>query len=112
MTTTATSRPDASETIASTGAFTVDFRALVDALKTVALPTLGHKSLPVFSRVSAVVRLDEVVLTAYDLDVAVTVTLPARQTAPGRMLLEHSSVSKILAAAIKGCSRSDVTSSR
>lgn len=105
MTTTATRRPPIDEKSPSTGAFTVAHRDLVDALKTLALPTTGRKQMPVFSRALATVRPDHVELTTFDLDVAATVTLPATGTTTGRMLLDHPSLTKVLSAAVKGTTR-------
>jgi len=102
MTTTATRRQTADEKTPSAGAFTAGYRALVDALKTLALPAAGRKPLPVFSRVLATVRPDEIELTSFDFDTAATVTLPVTGATPGRMLLDHPSITKILSAAVKG----------
>lgn len=102
MTTTATRRQTADEKTPSAGTFTAGYRALVDALKTLALPAAGRKPLPVFSRVLATVRPGEVELTTFDFDTAATVTLPVTGAAPGRMLLDHPSITKVLAAAVKG----------
>jgi len=115
MTTFAIRRPGTEEKIPSTGTFTAGYRALVVALKALALPTLGRKPLPAFTRILAIVRTDHVELTTFDFDAAVTVTLPASDTNTGRMLLDHASLSKVLAAAVKGSTKAaadrlDVTS--
>ena len=102
MTTTATRRPATDEKIPSAGAFTADYRDLVAALKTLALPAAGRKQLAVFSRVLATVRPGEIELTTFDFDAAATVTLPVTGATPGRMLLDHPSLTKILSAAVKG----------
>ena len=39
---------------------------------------------------------------AFDFDAAATVTLPVTGATPGQMLLDHSSLTKILSAAVKG----------
>ena len=97
------------ETILSTGAFTVGYRALVDAFKTLSWATAGRRAMPVFSsRVRATVLADEVELCAFDGDNAVTVTVPATATTPGRMLLEHTSALKVLAAAVKGARKPEL----
>lgn len=108
MTTTATRRQMTDEKIPSAGTFTAGYRALVDALKTLAFPTAGRKPMPVFSRVLATVRPTEVELTTFDFETAVTVILPATGAAPGRMLLDHSSLTKVLSAAVKGSAKSIV----
>ncbi|MGL5823620.1 MAG: DNA polymerase III subunit beta [Nocardioides sp.] len=106
MTTTTSTRPSPNpETTPSTGAFTTSYRALVGALKTLALPTTGRKSLPVFTRIRATVRAGHLVLTTFDFDTAVTVTVPATGTTAGEMLLDHPSITKILSAAAKGLSK-------
>ena len=64
--------------------------------------------MPVFSRVLATVRPTEVELTTFDFETAVTVILPATGAAPGRMLLDHSSLTKVLSAAVKGSAKSIV----
>lgn len=108
MTTTATRRQTADEKTPSAGTFTAGYRALVDALKTLALPAAGRKPLPVFSRVLATVRPGEVELTTFDFDTAATVTLPVTGATPGRMLLDHPSITKVLSAAVKGSPKATV----
>ena len=94
--------------IPSTGALTTGYRGLAEALKTLALPAAGRKPLPVFSRILATVRADEIELTTFDFDTAATVTLPATGTRPGQMLLDHPSLTKVLAAAVKGSRKATV----
>lgn len=88
--------------VAGTGEFTVAFAEMVNALKTLALPASGRKALPVFNHVLVEVGPDEVVLSAFDYEVAVVVTLPATGTETGRMLIEHATFARVLAAAVKG----------
>lgn len=102
MTITATSTTPTELRCASTGAFTTDYRRLLDALKSLTLPTTGYKRMPVLSRVLATVGADEVTLSTFDFESAITVTLPVTDATPGRMLLEHAILSKILVAAMKG----------
>ena len=56
----------------------------------------------------ATVRPGEVELTTFDFDTAATVTLPVTGAAPGRMLLDHPSITKVLAAAVKGSPKATV----
>jgi hypothetical protein len=79
-----------------------------EALKTLALPAAGRKPLPVFSRILATVRADEIELTTFDFDTAATVTLPATGTRPGQLLLDHPSLTKVLSAAVKGSRKATV----
>ncbi len=108
MTTTATRHPATDEKIPSTGALTTGYRDLAEALKTLALPAAGRKPLPVFSRILATVRAEEIELTTFDFDTAATVTLPATGTSPGQLLLDHPSLTKVLAAAVKGSRKATV----
>lgn len=91
------------------GRFTVGYRALVAALKDAALAVPSRPGVPVMGYLLAVVDDSSVTLTAFDFETAITVALPeAEDIEPGRMLIPHAEISKILTAAVKGSTKATV----
>lgn len=89
----------------NTGAFTIGYLSMVDALKVLVPVAPALRMPPVFSCVLVTVTAGQIELSTFGFDTAVTVTLPATDTEPGRMLLEHAAVTKVLAAVTKGASK-------
>lgn len=85
----------------SQGACRVPYRALHEALRTTALGT--GKQMPVLGQVLVEVHPQgRVNLTTYNYDAAITVTVAGETVTPGRMLVPHATMTKVLAAAVKG----------
>lgn len=101
MSTTTTQETSRTRAEAPQGACVVPYRALQDALRTTALGT--GKQVPVLGQVMVEFRTDgRVTLTTYNYDSAVTVTLEGSVSVAGRMLVRHDTMTKVLAAAVKG----------
>lgn len=92
------------------GGFTVGYRDLVEALRTAAMGVSTRSGLPVMSRVLIEAGQGQVRVVAFDYETAVSVQLPAGEVSPGRMLVEHATVSRVLAAAVKGARKAQVDS--
>ncbi len=87
---------------AQAGGFTVGYRQLSEALRTIAVAAKST-SLPVLQQVLVDVYRGRARLTTFDFDTAVTVELAgARDCTKGRMLIEHAAFARVLAAAVKG----------
>lgn len=89
----------------NTGAFTIGYLSMVDALKVLVPVAPALRMPPVLGCVLVTVTAGQVELSTFDFDTAVTVTLPATNTEPGRMLLVHAAFTKLLAAVTKGASK-------
>lgn len=98
---TTTSEQTQNRTEAPQGACQVPYRALQEALQTTALGT--GKQVPALGQVLVTMQADgQVTLTTYNYDAAVTVVVEGTVSAAGRMLVRHDTLTKVLAAAVKG----------
>ena len=95
-----------------TGAFTVGYRDLVDAVKALALATGGPKSMPILRAALVTVSDEEAIMGTFDYEVSVTVRLSAEDTVPGVMLVDVQSLTKVLSAAGKGTTKAIMDRSR
>lgn len=96
-----TTSQEKTHTEAPHGACQVPYRALQEALRTTALGT--GKQMPVLGQVLVqMLPGGQVTLTTYNYDTALTVAVEGTVSAPGRMLVRHDTVTKVLAAAAKG----------
>lgn len=95
-----------------TGAFTVGYRDLVDAVKALALATGGPKSMPILRAALVTVSDEEAIMGTFDYEVSVTVRLSAEDTVPGVMLVDVPSLTKVLSAAGKGTTKAIMDRSR
>lgn len=82
--------------------FTTTVAALTDALKTVAPVIPKRPHVPALT--GALLETDgpDLVVTANDFHTCITVRVPDAVVAPGRMLVPHAEVTKILKALVKG----------
>lgn len=95
-----------------TGAFTVGYRDLVDAVKALALATGGPKPMPILRAALVTVSDEEAIMGTFDYEVSVTVRLSAEDTVPGVMLVDVPSLTKVISAAGKGTTKAIMDRSR
>lgn len=78
---------------------------LVDALGTVALAVSARPPLPALGGVLLDTTDGHLTASAFDNETAVTVQVPVTDSRPGRLLVDHREVSKLLTALTKGMAR-------
>ncbi|MFE6385286.1 DNA polymerase III subunit beta [Nocardiopsis dassonvillei] len=94
-------------TRAMTGVFTTTRATLVDALATVGVAVTTRPSVPVLA--GALLESDgrDLLVRGFDYDAAVTVRIPDAVNTPGRVLVSHHELSKLVNAMTKGMRKRD-----
>jgi DNA polymerase-3 subunit beta len=92
------------------GAFTTTRATLVDALATVGVAVSARPSAPVLAGVLLESEGTDLLVRGFDYDAAVTVRIPDAVDVPGRFLVSHSELSKLVAALVKGMRKRDADS--
>lgn len=87
--------------------FRASHRELTDAMNLAALAVPSRPPVPVMRGIIAHARGRSVTISAYDYQVAVSVTVPAEAGSTGRSLLDHEELTKVLAAAVAGETKAD-----
>lgn len=87
---------------AATAAFTLTRADLVDALSTVGAAVPKRPPLPCMAGVLLESNGPDLLVSGYDYATSVTVRIPDAVENPGRMLVSHSELSKLLKALVKG----------
>ncbi|WP_160050826.1 DNA polymerase III subunit beta [Nocardiopsis sp. FR4] len=107
MTTVLERTHEVDSTRATTGAFTTTRATLVDALATVGVAVAARPSVPVLA--GALLESDgtDLLVRGFDYEAAVTVRVPDAVDVPGRVLVSHHELSKLLNAMTKGMRKRD-----
>lgn len=87
---------------AATIRFAADRATWVDALTTVGLAIDPGSNLPVLGGVLMEGHRGDLVLSGYDYETAISVRIPGAAHTPGRLVVDHAELSKLLGAVVKG----------
>lgn len=107
MTTVAeTTYPTETEHVVS-GEFTTTRAEFVDALATVSASIVPRSAVPFLTGVLLESHGTDLVLTTSDYDASITVRIPDAVRVPGRLLVSHAELTKLLSAMVKGVRKRD-----
>lgn len=105
MTTTTETTPATTTTTAVV--FTANRAELASALATVAIAVSPRPAVPVLAGVLLESDGADLVVRGYDYDTSVSVRLTGAAVAPGRLLVNHAELTKLLKALVKGLGKRD-----